>query len=249
MDQAEFELQLKVWKDMAISKQVLMRAATDALGLDPDCSTEELKVTLDAAIKKVIDADANVKEANERAAVAVSEMEKKVKQAEKAQAIAENEMSKANETLESAQHEIEVERASHIKDVAKAKEQVAATEETLKNINRALADTPENVLKKLKTLKKQKGDEANARKAVEATVTTLRKEKRELEQKVADGKTALESSVKMVEQHRELHKLCEDMKAQLKPLVEDAKDLPAVPALDESTLEAVEKAGASEDDK
>ena len=133
---------------MAISKQVLMRAATDALGLDPDCSTEELKVALDAAIKKVIDADANVKEANERADVAISEMEKKVKQADKAQAIAEDEMSKAKETLESAQREIEVERASHVKDIAKAKEQASQSEEALKEIKRALADTPENVFAK-----------------------------------------------------------------------------------------------------
>ena len=32
MDQSEFELQLQVWKDLAISKQVLMGAATDAEG-------------------------------------------------------------------------------------------------------------------------------------------------------------------------------------------------------------------------
>ena len=52
MDQPEFELQLKVWKELAVSKQILMRAATDALGLDPECSSEELKEALAAAVEK-----------------------------------------------------------------------------------------------------------------------------------------------------------------------------------------------------
>ena len=43
VDQAEFEVQLQVWKDLAISKQVLIGAATDALGLDPECESAELK--------------------------------------------------------------------------------------------------------------------------------------------------------------------------------------------------------------
>ena len=43
----DVDIQLKVWKDLAISKQILMGAATDALGLDAECSTEELKEALD----------------------------------------------------------------------------------------------------------------------------------------------------------------------------------------------------------
>ena len=34
MAQAELELQLKAWKKLAVSKQLLIGAATDALGLD-----------------------------------------------------------------------------------------------------------------------------------------------------------------------------------------------------------------------
>ena len=33
----DVDIQLQVWKDLAISKQVLMGAATDALGLDAEC--------------------------------------------------------------------------------------------------------------------------------------------------------------------------------------------------------------------
>lgn len=247
MDQAEFELQLKVWKDLAISKQVLMRAATDALGLDPDCGTVELKAALDVAIKKVIEADGNVKEAREQASTAVGVMEKKIKVADRTVALAEAEMAKTKDAHDNAIREIVAERAAHINEMAKGKENVIKTEEALKEIKRALADTPENVLKKMKTLKKQKADESAARKAVEASVATLRKEKRELEQKTAEAKAALESSVKLVTAHRELHEFCESMREQLKPLVEDAKTLLGVPALDDSTLEAIEKAAESDE--
>ena len=41
------DLQLKVWKELAISKQILMRAATEALKLDPECTQEELKDALE----------------------------------------------------------------------------------------------------------------------------------------------------------------------------------------------------------
>ena len=50
MDQAQLELQLKVWKDLAISKQVLMRTAAIALKLDPDCSQDVLKEALESTV-------------------------------------------------------------------------------------------------------------------------------------------------------------------------------------------------------
>jgi hypothetical protein len=43
---AESVLDLKVWKELAIKKQILIKAATDALGLDPECSEEELRAAL-----------------------------------------------------------------------------------------------------------------------------------------------------------------------------------------------------------
>ena len=53
----DVEVQLQVWKDLAISKQILMGAATDALGLDSECSTDELKSALDQAIQRAKDAE------------------------------------------------------------------------------------------------------------------------------------------------------------------------------------------------
>ena len=77
-------IELKVWKDLAVSKQVLMRTASDALGLAPDCNADELKVALDEAIKRGNNAEATVKAAQEEAKAQITEIERKLKDTEKA---------------------------------------------------------------------------------------------------------------------------------------------------------------------
>ncbi|VAW88011.1 hypothetical protein MNBD_GAMMA18-431 [hydrothermal vent metagenome] len=233
MDQAELELQLEVWKDLAISNQVLMRTATDALKLDPECSTEELKEALDNAIKRSLDADATIDDAQKKAQQAIAVMKEKIAASEKAQAISETIVSETLEAQKLSEQQMTVERDSHIKEMKKGKKQVADTEKALKAINKALADTPENVMKKLRTLKKQKSDEATACKLAENSVRTLKKEKTKLEQ---DLKASEEKETTLVEQYRELHKLCGELHGQLKPLVDDESTLPAIPALDEEML-------------
>ncbi len=224
-----------------------MRSASDALGIDPDCSADELKVALDAAIKKSINADASISEAREQADAAIAVMEKKIAAAEKAQALAEDAKAQALAAQKKAEQLTVESREAQAKEMKKLKAQLAETEKTLKSINKALADTPENVVKKLKTLKKQKDDEAAARKLVSNEVTSLRKEKRAQEQRITVLKAALEQSGKLAEQYRELHTQCEEMHAQFAPLVKDANDLAAVPALDESLLESIEEAAKAEE--
>ncbi|VAW89209.1 hypothetical protein MNBD_GAMMA17-1017, partial [hydrothermal vent metagenome] len=116
--------------------------------------------------------------------------------------------------------------------------QIAKKERTVKAINKALADTPENVVKKLKALKKQKMDETSARKVVEGEAATLRKEKRAQEQRISEFQAALEESAKLVTQHRGLHELCTTLHSK----VEDKADLPALTKLDDKTLDGIEEA-------
>ncbi len=247
MDQADFELQLKVWKDLAISKQILMRTASDALGLDPDCSAEALKEKMDAAIKKAIEAEADISEAQEHAKVAIAVMEKKMAASEKAVSISEAAKKAAEETLQNYEQQMAAERAAHFSEIKKVKAQLVEKDKALKAINKALADTPENVIKKLKTLKKQKDEEAASRKVVTGEASALRKEKRALDKRVSEMKAVLEESAKQVEQYRELHKVCETLQEQLKPLVEDEKALPVIPKLDDKALEKITKAAEKED--
>ncbi len=247
MVQAELELQLKVWKDLAISKQMLMKAATDALKLDPECSTEELKEALDAAIKKSIEADVNVYEAQEQAKLAIAVMEKKMAESEKAQSVAEASVAGMQDAQQQSERQMEAERAAHITELKKIKTQVVEKDKALKAINKALADTPENVVKKLRTLKKQKTDEALARRQAESDASSLRKEKRDLEKRVTELQAAVNDGLKLVNQYRELHTLCGTLHEQLKPLVDDAQDLPVLTAPDEQLLESIQKAAESDE--
>ena len=78
----DVDVQLKVWKDLAISKQILMGAATDALGLDAECSSDELKQALNRAIERARDADINIQETRSTAERQVTEYREKVEVAD-----------------------------------------------------------------------------------------------------------------------------------------------------------------------
>ncbi len=246
MDQVDLDVQLQVWKDLAISKQVLMGAATDALGLDPDCSSDELKVALELAIKRSIDADVNIKNSQDQAKTAVAVMEKKTQEFQKAIEAAEAAKDEVLSTLKKDQEQMEAERAVHAEELKKMKAQLADRQKALKAINLALADTPENVIKKLKTLKKQKIAEAAERKRVEGEASSLKKEKLHLEKEVQAANSSKEQAAKLVEQYRELRSVCESLRGQLKPLIQDGDEIPELPKQDAELLQALQASEEAE---
>lgn len=238
MSQTQQDLQLKVWKELAISKQLLMRAATDALKLDPDCTHEELKQALEGALKKVAKADTDLFNAKEEAAAAIAALEKKLAASEQALKLAQKSADETKLALDSALQQVANQRAHAASELQKVKDRLAEREKSLKAINTALADTPENVLKKLSALKKQKQDEADARRQIEAALNALRAEKRQQDQKLTDVQR---NGATLVTRYRELHELSLKLHEQLKPLVEDAQGLPELPELDTKLLEAIEQ--------
>ena len=238
MSQAQQELQLKVWKELAISKQILMRAATDALKLDPECTQEELKEALERALKKVAKADIDLVNAKEEAKVAITALEKKLAATEQDLATAQKTTIEAKAAHETAVQQMANQRAAAAMELQKVKDRVAEREKSLKAINTALADTPENVLKKMNTHKKQKQEEADARRQLESALNTLRTEKRQQDQRMTD---VLRDGATLVDRYRDLHALSLKLHEQLQPLVEDAKSLPTIPELDTILLEALEQ--------
>jgi colicin import membrane protein len=241
VDQQELELQLKVWKELAISKQVLLRTVTDALKLDPACSQDQLKEAIDTFLKKIAKADTEVIAAQNGAKSAIAEMERKLTGIEKAKTIAENTAAQLQASLEKMTREMAAERAGFVTEMGKLKERAAEKEKQLKAINTALADTPENVLKKMNALKKQKQEEADARQKVEASFQTLRREKQEQDQKT---QKVTESSTKLISTYRTLHELTAKLHEQLKPLVKDEKELPKLPDIDKDLIESIENPDA-----
>jgi len=237
VDQAQLELQLKVWKELAISKQVLIRGAAEALKLDPNCSHDELKDALENVLKKIAAAEAQVAETREQAKQQIAALEAKLTAATKAQAKAEAQVAELQKAQENTTQAIAVERASTANEIKKLKERIAEKEKEIKAINTALSDTPENVLKKMNQLKKEKRAEADLRKQEEATANALRADKRKLEQQLAETKKTSES---LATKYRDLHALCVKLRDQLKEADAKAK-LPEVPELDEKLLGSLEQ--------
>ena len=137
MTQTQQDLQLKVWKDLAISKQILMRAATDALKLNPECTQEELKEALEAALKKVDKADSELVTARKEAAVAITALEKKLAESEQDRAIAQKAAAEAKAACDGAVQQMANQRAAAATTLQKVKDRLAESESSLKAITTA----------------------------------------------------------------------------------------------------------------
>lgn len=237
----DVDVQLKVWKDLAISKQILMGAATDALGLDAECSTDELKKALNEAIKRARDADINIQETRSQAEQQVSEFRERAEIAERARAEAEEKVAAADEARAQAERQLAIGKADNAEALKKARAEVAEKQKELKAISKALADTPENVVRKLKTLKKQKMDEAKLRNQTETQLQKTRKEKSALEVKLEAQKATLKDVAKLIDQVKAMRETCLQAEATIKSLSDKKKDQLVMPEFDETAFEALQE--------
>lgn len=233
---------MKVWKDLAISKQILMGAATDALGLNAECTTEELKAALDEAIKRARDADNNIQETRAQADKQIGEFRQRAEAAERARKEAEEQAAAAVEACTQAEHQLAAGKADNAEALKKARAEVTDKQNKLKAISKALADTPENVVRKLKALKKQKMDEARLRTQAETRLQKMRKEKSQLEAELETKKALLKSVAKLLEQVKAMRETCVQAEATIKGLSDKKKDQLKLPKFDETAFEELEKA-------
>ena len=241
MSQSDIDIQLQVWKDLAISKQILMGAATSALGLESDCSTSELKEALNQAIQRSKDADISIQATREKTDQELADMALQVAVSNKARETAEAQIAVADKARETAERQMTIGKSENTDTVKKARADVADKQAQLKAISKALADTPENVVKKLKVLKKQKLDESKAKAQVEAKLLSIRKEKTKAESELESQKELALQGAGLVAQIRELHGLCEEANKKIESLSKDETDTVKVTALDEELLEGLEK--------
>ncbi|MDH3538007.1 MAG: hypothetical protein OER87_19850 [Gammaproteobacteria bacterium] len=237
----DVDTQLQVWKDLAISKQILMGAATDALGLDSECSTEELKEALSKAIKRARDADINIQETRSQADQQVAEFKQLAKAAEQAREEAEDKVAAAEEARRQAEQQLAQGKADNAEALKKARADVTDKQNRLKAISKALADTPENVVRKLKTLKKQKMDESKLRTQAESRLQSMRKENAKLEAELEAKQALLKSAAGIVAQVRTLHETCAQAQTTIAALSDKKKDQIKLPELDEAELESLAK--------
>lgn len=241
MSQSDTDIQLQVWKDLAISKQILMGAATSALGLTSECSTSELKEALNKAIQRAKDADISILATREKTDQELADMAQQVADSNKARESAEEQIAVAEKARETAERQMTIGKTENTDTVKKARADVADKQAQLKAISKALADTPENVVKKLKTLKKQKLDESKAKAQAEAKLLTIRKEKTKLETELEAQKELAQQGAGLVAQVRELHGLCQEANKKIETLSEEKADIVEITKLDEELLESLEK--------
>lgn len=239
VSETDSEIQLQVWKDLAISKQILMRATTKALGLASECTTEELQSALDKALKRANDADAKIADMREQTDKELVEMKALVKTSEAALADAREQVAEQTDAREAIERQLVAGKNDNAKALKGAKAEIAENQRRLKAISKLLADTPENVVKKLKALKKQKLDDAKIRAQIETKLRTTGKEKGDLEQKVEEQSARLDQAAPLLEKLREMHDSCTQAN---KLLSEDNKDPVDMPTLDEESLEILENA-------
>ncbi|MEE9318860.1 MAG: hypothetical protein V3U76_00280 [Granulosicoccus sp.] len=241
MSQTDNEQQLRIWKDLAISKQVLMNEAASALRLKDDFTADELREALNKAIKRSTDADDNMMATREKASSDISTMQDTVKKTEKAKAISDAQRDEANREREGAEQALATGRKDNSSALQKAKRQVEDKQKELKAINVALADTPDNILKKLRTLKKQKLDEGNARKLAEDANRKLKKENKEQKEELTQLVDLKEHAATLLASYRELSTWAESVDGK----VEGVDKAPAAEAKLLSDIETI-TAGADE---
>jgi len=245
VSQTDTEQQLRIWKDLAIGKQVLMNEAANALELGDEFTAEDLRTALETAVKRARDADADIIAARNRAAEEIGTMQAEVKKTEKARAEAERQRDEALDGRKAAEQALATGRQDNAEALKKAKRDVDNKQKELKAINTALADTPENILKKLKTLKKQRLDEAAARKSAEDANRKLKKESKEQKEELETLAGLKEKSASLLAGYRELDTWASSI---AESVPDDADERPTVDAKLLSEIETLTAAADEDED-
>ena len=241
VSQTDNEQQLRIWKDLAISKQMLMNEAAAALKLKDDFTADDLRSALDVAIKRAKDADADMTETRNRASDEIGNMQAEVKKTLKQRAEAEKERDQALADKAAAEQALVVGRKDNADALKKAKRSVEDKQKELKAINTALADTPENILKKLRTLKKQKLDEGNARKTAEDANRKLKKENKQQKEELETLAELKEQAATLLASYRELRTWADEVEAR-------DSEAEAAPKADAKLLSSIESTTAAADE-
>ena len=103
--------------------------------------------------------------------------------------------------------------------------------------------------KKLKALKKEKFDEATARKRAEEEAKSLKKDKQNLEKENKSKDEQLEQSVKLAEQHRTLFQVSQTNYDSLKLIAQEDTSLEDLPELDQELLDLIAPQTEDESDE
>ena len=183
---------LKIWKELAIEKQILMKTVTEGLGLPEDASEEEIRAGILAGVEQIKSTEATISALRAEHASATTEIEQKLESERKSRELADQHVLELKQTVEKLEATLDATSKSNQAEVAQLKSQVDAKNKELKNINNLLGDSPANMAKKMKSLNKKKFDESEARKRAEAELKNVQKELRESKKEIETQKARLD---------------------------------------------------------
>jgi chromosome segregation ATPase len=230
-------IDVDVWKEIAISKQMLIRSATDALGLDPECSEEEFKAALEKGLKEIAAADTKVATAKVEIQQTIDDLTENLESTQKTLKTTNEELAAAKAEIEKLRGVIEADRKVSSEEIKKLKGQVDEKSKALKNVNTILGDTPQNMAKKIKALNKKKHEDTTAKKRIEDELKNVKKERTEKTKK-AEAKEAQAKAI--LKGYKSLETYCDEQYDKLKELVEDEKTLTTPPRLEEDLYSDLE---------
>lgn len=230
-------IDVDVWKEIAISKQMLIRSATDALGLDPECSEDEFKAALEKGLKEIAAAETKVATAKVEVQKTIDDLTENLETTQKNLKTTNEELTAAQAEIEKLKGVIEADRKVSEAEIKKLKGQVDEKTKALKNVNTILGDTPQNMAKKIKALNKKKHEDTTAKKRIEDELKNVKKERTEKSKK-AEAKEAQAKTI--LKGYQALETYCDEQYDKLKELVEDEKTLLTPPRLEEEVYADLE---------
>jgi septal ring factor EnvC (AmiA/AmiB activator) len=187
------ELDIKVWKELAIEKQMLMSAVTEALGLDDKASEEEIRNGILAGVEKIAKTESIIAAMRAEHEAAATALEEKLASECDKRSQFEQEVARLSEDLAALESKLEAVRVANQTETQNLKTQLETKNRELKNINNVLGDSPANTAKRMKSLNKKKHDETEARKRAESELKNVQKEVRSLKQEVESQKAKIEA--------------------------------------------------------
>jgi len=241
LEQADIELQLKVWKELAVSKQMLMQKATNLLGLSKDCSSEEFENALNKNATQVKAVQSELKKEQETSAKIIEDLQAQLKASQQLNNQLEAERDDLQASIKKAEEQVIAGKEANADELKKIKSQLAEKQKEIKQITKVLADTPENVVKKLKALRKEKLDEANARKKAEDLNRKVKKEKDTQEIELKQVQASLEKAVELADKYQELDSFANKQYDLLVAASKDKDSVEKVPKIDEATIELIKE--------
>lgn len=249
MDQAQLEIELGAWKNIAIDKQVLLSDVYSALGLDEQSSNDELKNTLKKMISRAQSADDQIKTAQtnvETIKLQLDEMKKELakaqglkNQAEQAQTTSANMLDEAKSIEKKAEERLQASKLANAEELKKINNQLKDKQKEIKQIHKILADSPENVVKKLKNLNKEKFDESTLRKQAEAESRNLRKQLKTSQKENDANKEQFDKAETLIEQLNSFKEVANNHLSELKAA--NADNDYSLPTIDQELIDLFAK--------